>query len=228
MRLPHPQGQAGSRPRTGHADTLELPDLIQTSGVVLTRVRYTLVDVDLTARAGVALQTLALERAQRVDALARVLTGVGAGWGWGGAVDAARVRGCSGNPGLWNSWGCARLPIRPAYPHRTTSNRFPSTPAARTQRALVHILAAGRPRVPRGAGADGLAIDGVGVAVGALVAGVADAGVVQVAQQTWAWRWGSAASLSPHLPRLGTPTAHSWCPLPPGSPGRAPPPRHSQ
>lgn len=81
MRLPHPQGRAGGRPRTRHADTLELPDLVQTGGVVLTRVRYTLVDVDLAARAGVALQTLALERAQRVDALARVLTGVGTWWG---------------------------------------------------------------------------------------------------------------------------------------------------
>lgn len=62
----------------------------------------------------------------------------------------------------------------------------------RTQRALVHVLAAGRARVPRGAGADGLAVDGVGVTVGALVARVADAGVIEVAQQAWVGRWRSA------------------------------------
>jgi len=55
-----------------------------------------------------------------------------------------------------------------------------------TQRALVHVLAAGWPRVPRRTRADGFAVDGVGVAVGALVAGVADAGIIEVAQQTWA------------------------------------------
>lgn len=80
---------------------------------------------------------------------------------------------------------------------------------ARTQRALVHVLAAGRPRVPRGAGADGLAVHGVGVAVGALVAGVADAGVVEVAQQAWA---GVAVSraLPPPRPRR----AEGGCPRP--------------
>lgn len=53
-----------------------------------------------------------------------------------------------------------------------------------TQSTLIHVLAAGWPRVPRGAGADGLAVDRVGVTVGALVAGVADARIVEVAQQT--------------------------------------------
>lgn len=51
-----------------------------------------------------------------------------------------------------------------------------------TQSTLIHVLAAGWPRVPRGAGADGLAVDGVRVAVGALVAGVADTRIVEVAQ----------------------------------------------
>lgn len=105
---------------------------------------------------------------------------------------------------------------------------------ARTQRALVHVLAAGRPRVPRGAGADGLAVHGVGVAVGALVAGVADAGIVEVAQQAWA---GVAVSRAlppprpPHAPAgqraaaLGRPHLHpdvagSSLPLPRDPQGR--------
>lgn len=55
-----------------------------------------------------------------------------------------------------------------------------------TQSTLIHVLAAGWPCIPRGAGADGLAVDRVGVAVGALVARVADARIVEVAQQTCA------------------------------------------
>lgn len=55
-----------------------------------------------------------------------------------------------------------------------------------TQSTFIHVLAAGWPRVPRGASADGLAVHRIGVAVGALVAGVADACVVEVAQQTCA------------------------------------------
>lgn len=72
--------------------------------------------------------------------------------------------------------GCPGLPAS-RRPHNATAS-------APTQSTLVHVLAAGWPRVPRGASADGLAIDRVGVAVGALVAGVADACVVEVAQQT--------------------------------------------
>lgn len=55
---------------------------------------------------------------------------------------------------------------------------------APTQSTFIHVLAAGWPRVPGGASADGLAIDRVGVTVGSLVAGVADACIVEVAQQT--------------------------------------------
>lgn len=61
-----------------------------------------------------------------------------------------------------------------------------------TQGALIDVLAAGGAHVPRRTGADGLAIDGVGVAVGALLAGVANAGVVQVTQQTCASGWALA------------------------------------
>lgn len=77
--------------------------------------------------------------------------------------------------------GCPGLPAS-RRPHNATAS-------APTQSTLVHVLAAGWPRVPRGASADGLAIDRVGVAVGALVAGVADACVVEVAQQTCAPMW---------------------------------------
>lgn len=52
-----------------------------------------------------------------------------------------------------------------------------------TQCTLVHILIAGRPSITRWAGTNGLASHRVGVTVGALVAGVADTGVIQVAQQ---------------------------------------------
>lgn len=68
-----------------------------------------------------------------------------------------------------------------------TSQAVPAACAiasAPTQSTLIHILAAGWPRVPRRASADGLAVDRVGVTVGALVAGVADACIVEVAQQT--------------------------------------------
>lgn len=54
-----------------------------------------------------------------------------------------------------------------------------------TQRALVHILIAGSPEVPRGAGAEVKSADGAGVAVGALLTRVADAGVVQLTQESW-------------------------------------------
>lgn len=58
----------------------------------------------------------------------------------------------------------------------------------RTQGTLIHVLAAGRACVARGAGADGLAIDRIGVAVRAFIAGVADTGVVEVTQQAWEQR----------------------------------------
>ena len=54
-----------------------------------------------------------------------------------------------------------------------------------TQRALVHVLVTGGSKVPQGAGADRPAADGVGVTVGTFLTGVADAGVVQVAEQPW-------------------------------------------
>lgn len=85
------------------------------------------------------------------------------------------------------------LPQRPSPCHQTCgsplgdSQPVPAAgalPPAPTQSTLIHVLAAGWPRVPRGAGADGLAVDRVGVAVGALVAGIADARIVEVAQQT--------------------------------------------
>lgn len=81
----------------------------------------------------------------------------------------------------------------------------PPVPAP-TQRALVHILAAGRARVPRGARADGLAVDRVGVAVGALVAGITDTRIVEVTQQTWA---GSDSQQARPLGQAWR-TTHDW------------------
>lgn len=136
-------------------------------------------------------------------------------------------RGVAGR-GRGTGRGCS-LPTRCGLPGRRAACQ-PGTPLraepvpssgpgahgarpARTQRALVHVLAAGRPRVPRGAGADGLAVHGVGVAVGALVAGVADAGVVEVAQQAWA---GVAVSraLPPPTPSPRPRRAEGGCPRP--------------
>lgn len=70
-------GHGAARPPTGHADALELPDLIQAGGVVLAGVGEALVDVYLAARARVALQTLALEGPLGVDAFPCVLAWVG-------------------------------------------------------------------------------------------------------------------------------------------------------
>lgn len=114
--------------------------------------------------------------------------------------------------------GVSRLPRQTRNPLRAEStSQTPRSPTARlarrTQRALVHVLAAGRARVPGGAGADGLAVDGVGIAVGALVARVADAGVVEMAKQTWAGRPRSAGHClsrpgsAARLHRDGPPTA---------------------
>lgn len=49
-----------------------------------------------------------------------------------------------------------------------------------TEEALVDILIAGSPGISWWAGADGLAVDRVGITVGALLAGVTDAGIVKV------------------------------------------------
>lgn len=102
-----------------------------------------------------------------VDALSCVLTRVG-------TCKTKALRTCS--------WLC-QSPLGTLLPTLTPCC---CPPRELTQRALVHVLVAGWPHVPRRTRADGFAIDGVGVTVGALVAGVADAGIIQVAQQTWA------------------------------------------
>lgn len=166
---PRGRGPQGCPP-TGHADALELPNLVQAGGIVLAGVGEALVDVDLAARARVALQTLALEGPLGVDAFPRVL---------------ARVGSCNTQAQL-----IGHDPGRTdALPSCSSATRTSSAPAL-TQRALVHVLVAGWPHVPRRTRADGFAVDRVGVAVGALVAGVANAGVIEVAQQTWVAKGG--------------------------------------
>lgn len=61
---------------TWHADTLELPYLVQAGGFILTGVGKTLIDIQLAARPHVALQALALERAFGVVTLSSVFTWV--------------------------------------------------------------------------------------------------------------------------------------------------------
>lgn len=53
-----------------------------------------------------------------------------------------------------------------------------------TQRALVDILIAGSANITRRAGTEVISSDGVGVTVGAFLTRVADASVVQLAQQS--------------------------------------------
>lgn len=54
-----------------------------------------------------------------------------------------------------------------------------------TQRALVDVLIAGRAHISLGAVTEMISSDGVGVAVGAPLARVTDAGVLQLAEQTY-------------------------------------------
>lgn len=63
---------------------------------------------------------------------------------------------------------------------RLTGGPHPIPAAPLTDGALVHVLVACPAREARGAGADGSAVDGVCVADGVLVAGVADTGIIQV------------------------------------------------
>lgn len=66
-------------PSTWHAQACEAPNLIQAGGIVLAGVGMALVDVHLTARPRVALQTLAVEGAVRVHTFPCVLTGIAIG-----------------------------------------------------------------------------------------------------------------------------------------------------
>lgn len=67
-------------PSTWHAQACEAPDLIQAGGVVLAGVGMALVDVHLTARPRVALQTLAVEGAVCVHTFPCMLTRIAIGW----------------------------------------------------------------------------------------------------------------------------------------------------
>lgn len=142
---------------TWHADAGKLPDSVQAGGVILARHRQALVDVDLAARAGVATAALALEGALGVHALSKVLARVGA---------------------------CRRVEFLVTGSKRLTlcDSRLRRRRLKPTNGALVHVLVAGSAHKAGRAGADSAAVERVGVAHGALVAGVADAGVVQVAQ----------------------------------------------
>lgn len=62
---------------TWHADTGELADAVEAGGIVLAGHGQALVDVNLTARPGIAAATLALERSLCIHTLSKVLTWVG-------------------------------------------------------------------------------------------------------------------------------------------------------
>lgn len=63
---------------TWHADTGELPNAVQASRIILAGHGQALVDVNLTAWAGVSSAALTLKGALCVHALAKMLTRVGA------------------------------------------------------------------------------------------------------------------------------------------------------
>lgn len=60
-----------------HTDAVEPSNLIQTSGVIMARVRHALIDVHLATRSFISLKTLALKRAFGVEAAAAMFTRVG-------------------------------------------------------------------------------------------------------------------------------------------------------
>jgi hypothetical protein len=110
-----------------------------------------------------------------------------------------------GHPGLPYQTAGPLGQVTPPIQQAGLSPALHTTTSAPTQCALIHILAAGWPRVSRGAGADGLAIDRVGVTVGALIAGVTDASVIKVAQQTWAGQQQSVGIALPWPGNRGLP-----------------------
>lgn len=64
--------------RTWHADAVEAADLVQAGGIVMAGIGHAFVDVHLTTGSFVALQTLTLEGAFRVDTAATVFARIGA------------------------------------------------------------------------------------------------------------------------------------------------------
>lgn len=118
-----------------HTDAVKPSNLVQTCGVVVAWIRHAFVDIHLTARSFIPLETLTLERTFGVEAAPAMFTRVG------------------------------------------------------TQGAFINVKVAGRSCVTRGACADCLAIDRVCVTVGAFLTRIADAGVIEVAQQTCASVW---------------------------------------
>lgn len=82
------------------------------------------------------------------------------------------------NTPVVNNHRAASLSAFRAQPH-TQSSR-----ALITEGALVDVLVAGRAGIAWRAGADGHAVDGIGVTVGAFLTRVTDARVIQMTQQT--------------------------------------------
>lgn len=86
-------------------------------------------------------------------------------------------------PVWWNNWNV--FSIIPMWNHKTDRVFAGEVGWLFTQWALINILIAGRSKVSRRAGTEVISADGVGVTIGAFLTGVADAGVVQLAQQSW-------------------------------------------
>lgn len=123
---------------TWHADAAESAWIIETTSLVLARMRLALVDVRLAARTGEALTAVAGERAGNVDADTVVFAG-------------------------------------------------------RSLKAFVNVLGAVCSFVSLRARAREGAVDGIRFTDGVLMAGIRDARVIQMAQQTSLSRWTQAA-----------------------------------
>lgn len=62
---------------TWHADAVEPSNLVQAGSIIMARIGHAFIDIHLTARTLVSLETLTLERAFGVEAATAVFTRVG-------------------------------------------------------------------------------------------------------------------------------------------------------
>lgn len=153
--------------------TQELVDLVHAVAIVQTGAAGALVSVDLTVYTLITWHTYTLELPNLVQTSGIILTWVG---------DTLIDINLTAGP-------CVSLQTLALKGTQCVEALACMLTGVGTQSTLIHILAAGGSHVARGASADGLAVDRVGVTVGALVAGVADACIIEVAQQTCAPMW---------------------------------------
>lgn len=149
---------------------VKLVDFIDASAIVEAGAAGTFIRIDLTEFPFITWHTDTHELPNLVQTRGIVLTGVG--------ETLVNVDLAAGSRVAWEAVALERALGVDAFP-----TMFTGIGAKRT---LIHIMVAGRPSVPGGAGADGFPVHWVGVTVGAFVAGVADTSIFQVTKQTCA------------------------------------------